>query len=180
MGRQSVRSAVVTYIQGQNIPFVGKVFTARPFLVAEDDYDTQIASWAINQSPPQGDTRSSSVMIVHLPDTQRSRVSLSGRAFVDDTNVHTVVLECIFANQSGDGETSQLDHDRLMDAISVAIRADPLLGMPGTIWSAGEFQSGVHTTQHEPFWSQDGLTEFIIALVRFETWEWLAGAAGTV
>lgn len=180
MGRASVRSAIQTYLVNQNLPFVGKIFLARPFLVAEDDYDQQMANWAVSQVTPAGDTRSSCVLVIHIPDTQRSRVSLSGRAYVDDTNVHNVVLECLFANQSGDGETTQTDHDTLMDAISLAIRADPLLGMPGTIWSAGEFQQGVHTTQHEPFWSPDGLTEFIIALVRFDTWEWLAGTAGTV
>jgi hypothetical protein len=177
--RAVVRAAVASYLGAQSIPFLGTIHTARPFLIPEDDYDSQISNWALQLNPPVGDNRSGCVMIIHIPDSQRSRVSLSGRAFIEDTDVHTVVLEMLFANQSGDGEIAQGEHDILMDATVMAIRADPLLGMPGTIWSAGEFQQGVHVTQHEPFWSQDGLTEFIVALIRFDTWEWLSGPAGT-
>jgi hypothetical protein len=173
MGRVAIRAAAQAYLTAANIPFVGTVYRARPTLVDESNYENTMLNQATNPN------QSSAVLVINLPEDQRERRSFSGRAFVDDSNIHDIVVEVFFASRTGDALAAQDDADTLLDALAIAVRADPTLGNPNIVWSAGEYQKGVHTSVHAAFVGPDGLTNFIIATVRFDAWEWLAGPAGT-
>lgn len=175
MGRASVRSAAVAYLQGANIPYVGTVYAGRPLVVDETDYDLNMSTGLFqNVVSPEG---SSAVILVDIPESRRERRTMTGRTFEDDTQIHTVVLEVFMANVAGKGIAAQADNDATIDAIVDAIRADPLLGQPSVVWSAGEFTTGITVEQREPITSADGTVIFIPAVIRFETWEWLSSNA---
>jgi hypothetical protein len=179
MGRLAVRQALETFLKNGNVPFVGTVFRARPIIVSEEDYDAQMVNTYLLQNPGLDDEGSSAVVVINLPDSHRERKTLSGRANVDDTDVHDVVLELFFWSRSGDGIRAQDDHDAMCDSLVTLLRGDATLGKPSVVWSAGEFQPGVHIQQHESWTPNDGTGIIIVASCRFQTWEWLAGPAGT-
>lgn len=176
MGRAVVRTAVTDYLTAAALPFVGTVYRARPFIIDEEDYEVSIAA-GTEQLVTSVDG-SAAVIIVHIPDSGRERVTMTGRAFVDDKEIHDVTLEVLFSNTAGDAVVAQDDHDTLMDAITVALRADPLLGSPQVIWSSGEFRP-IKVDQHEPYTTSESTTVFIPTTIAFQVWEWIAGPAGT-
>lgn len=175
MGRAAIRTALTTYMTAAKIPFVGTVYRARPFIVNDEDYEVSMAAGTEQLvGTPEG---SGAVLIVHLPNSGRERMTITGRAFVDDKQIHDVTLEILFANNGGDAVVAQDDHDTITDAITVALRADPLLGAPGVVWSSGEFRP-IKVEQHEPYCTSESTTVFIPATVSFQVWEWIAGPAG--
>lgn len=167
MGRAAVRSAIQTYLQGAAVPYLGSVYPARPLVLPEDAYTETMTGQAIAQST----SGSSCVAVVNIPSDRRVRRADVGRGPVADTNVHDVALELYFASSS-DGVPAQQDYDTVVDALVVAIRANPT---PGQIWSVGEFAAGVAHEQSSPYQSEDGLTVLISGLLRFEAWEFLVG-----
>jgi len=172
MGRQAIFDAATSYFENADIPMVGTVFPGRPIVVDEEDYDLQMSQGLFEDvSSIDG---SSAVLIVNIPTGHRQRQTITGRAFEDDSYIHNMVLELFFANVSGDGVAAQRDHNAVCDAIVAAIRADPLLGQPPVVWSAGEFKP-VDVEQREPFTNSDGLVIFIPAVIRFDVYEWLTG-----
>lgn len=175
MGRAFVRGVVTQYLQQARIPYVGTVYPARTY-INESDYDAVMNGLVAQEvTSPNG---SAVVLVVNLPDSERERMTLTGRAFVNDTDKHDVVLEMFFANTSGDPLVAQDDHDTVTDAIVRAIRADGTFG--GQLFSAGEFAPWIRVEQSEPVTGEDGMTVFINGLVLFQAWEWVAGAAGSV
>lgn len=175
MGRAIVRAAVSNYFTNAGIPFVGMVYSARPIVINENDYERTMSAGTIEFI--ESGNGSGAVMVVNIPDDKRVRKTLTGRGAVDDTNVHTIVLEIFFGSTGGEGISAQSDHDQLIDAVVTAIRSDPLLGTGGKpIWSAGEFDFGVVVEQAEPYTGSDGTTVFIPSTIRFQAWEWIAGS----
>ena len=175
MGRAAVRTAVTYYFAAAGIPYVGTVYPARTY-ISETDYEIHMNGLvAQNVVSAKG---SSAVLVVNLPDSERERRTLTGRSFVNDTDVHAVALEVFFANSDGDPLAAQADHDTVMDAIVKAIRADGTFG--GALWSAGEFEPWIRVEQNEPFTDDSGMIVLIPSVIRFSAWEWLAGAAGSV
>lgn len=172
--RATVRAAIAAYLQAATLPSVGTVFTARPEVIDESDYENSIAG-AVSQFVGSAGG-SSAVLIVNIPDGKRTRKAMTGRTSVSDVYVHQVVLEVILANTTGDAGAAQDDHDTLVDALVVALRSDPLLGSPSIVWSAGEFSAGIQAQQSMPFTGADGLTVFIVGVVRLEVWEQLEGS----
>lgn len=168
MGRAAVRSAIQSYLQGAQIPYLGSVYPARPAILPEDAYTATMSGQAIAQSA----NGSSCVAVVNIVSDRRVRRAAVGRGSVDDTNVHDVVVELFFASSSGEGITAQQDYDTVVDALIVAIRDN---ATPGGLWSVGEFTAGVVHEQSEPFQSDDGMTVSIAGLLRFEAWEWVVG-----
>jgi hypothetical protein len=175
MGRAAVRQVLTQYLTDAKIPFVGKVYSARPFIVDEDDYEVSIAAGTTELVG--NTTGTGAVLICHLPDSNRERVTMTGRKFVDDKTIHDVVLELLFANNGGDAVVAQDDHDTICDAITVALRADPLLGNPQVVWSSGEFRP-IKVEQHEPYCTSESTTVFIPTTLTFQVWEWIAGPSG--
>ena len=173
MGRATVRTAVTTYFQNANLPMVGTVFSSRPAIVSEDDYETSLANAALAYVGSA--SGSSAVIMVNLTESKRTRHSLTGRGAVADFTIHDIELEVILANTASDAIAAQQDHDTLVDAITSTLRADPLLGAPQQIWSAGEFSAGVTVRQSSPFTGSDGQTVFVLAIVAFQAWEDIEG-----
>ena len=179
-----MRAAVTNYItagvESGQIPFIGTVFPSHPIIVTEDDYEMKMANGLLQYvTSSQG---SNGVLIVVIPESGRTRQSLTGYAAVDDSIVHQVELEIYFANPQGDAIAVQADHDTLCDALTIAIRADPTLGTagnPGAIFGAGTInKTPVSVHQGPPFTGEDGMTVFIPSVVRFEAWEWVSGGVG--
>jgi hypothetical protein len=172
MTRTAVRATVQAYIQGANLPFVGTVYPSRAY-IQEQDYE-QNANLYYTESI----NGSGCVVVVNLPDDDRQQKGWVGRGNVDDTNVHPVVLELFFASTLGDPVVAQQDYDTIVDALFILIRANPLLGDPQVIWSAGEF-GGVKHVQSEPYTDPEGTTVHINGVVRLQVYEWIKGPAGT-
>lgn len=176
MGRAAVRAAVASAIQNAGITYVGTVFPARPTIVQEADYVQTLQGQAVQESV----NGSACVIVVNIPSNKRMRRTLAGRGWVDDTNINQVILELFFASTAGDAVNAQEDYDTVVDALFAEIRGNPTMSAPDAVWSAGEYTAGVVHDQALPESSDDGLTVFIIGTVRFEAWEWLSGAAGSV
>ncbi len=172
-GRAAVRAAVTSYFTNYAnppIPYLGTVYPARSY-VYEEAYTENMNGQAVAASAGG----SAAVAVVNLPQSDRERRAEVGRAAVNDLNVHKVSLEVFFACTGGDPVVAQQDHDTMMDAITVAIRADGTLG--AQVWSAAEYQGGVQVMQGMPYTDDEGMVVFIPAVVRFEVWEWIAGQA---
>lgn len=172
MGRVAVRNAIQAQIQGLGIPYLGSVYAARPVILEEQAYVQTMSGLAV----PSSANGSSCVVVVNMPNDHRERIADTGRGTVQDTDIHKVVLELFFASVGGDGVSAQLDYDSIIDALIIAIRANPTPGGASVVWSAGEFASGVDHEQGQPLSSADGLTIFIVGTIRYDAYEWLAGS----
>lgn len=150
------------------MPFLGTVYPARPTILDEDAYVQTLSGLAIEESA----NGSACVAVVNIPRDKRMRRADTGRGAVQDSNIHEIALELFFASSCGDAVLAQTDYDQVVDALIIAIRENPV---PGTVWSAGEFQAGVVHDQDSPYTNADGLTILISGVVRFEAWEWIAG-----
>lgn len=168
MGRLATRQSVQTYLAGAQLPYVGTVYEARPTILDEDAYLETMTGEAVAASA----NGSACVIVVNLPSDKRVRRADTGRGSVQDSVVHDVALELFFASPAGDAVAAQTDYDQVVDALIIAIRANPV---PGTVWSAGEFEPGISHAQDSPYTDADGLTILISGVVRFEAWEWEAG-----
>jgi len=174
MGRVAVRQVVAAYLENLNLLHVGTVFPARPLIVTEEDYDLTMAGFITTSS-----NGSSAVLVVNIPDSKRTVEALTGRAGLEDKDIHSVVLELFLANTAGDAMGAQADHDAIVDAINAGVRGDPTLGAPSVVFSAGEFDAGIQVTQREPFTTLDGTTIVMPALIEFDVWEWIEGTPGS-
>lgn len=173
MSRLDIREAIKAYIEEADLDLVGKVYSARPEIVTEQDYETNRLAEAV-ESP----TGSSAVLVVNLPSDKRRRRADTGRGAVNDSRVYETVLEIFFASTLGaDGSAvkAQEDYDEIVDGIVNLIRANATLNAPTVVWSAGEYEAGVEHKQGQPFSDADGMTVFIVGMVKWETWEWIAG-----
>ena len=166
-----MRAAVTSYFTAANIPYVGTIYSARPTVVNEQDYE-QTLMGQIVASTPNG---SRAVLVVNIPNDDRQRRADTGRGAVNDSRIHDVVMEIFFACVAGDATQAQTDYDGIVDAMVTLIRHDPTMG--GGSWSAGEYTTGISHRQSMPYTDEDGLIVFIPGIVRFEAWEWIAGAA---
>jgi hypothetical protein len=171
MGRLSVRTAITEAFENANLQYVGKVHSARPEVIQEEDYERNRLGEAV-----ESEAGSSAVLVVNLPSDDRKRRALTGRGAVNDTNVHHVLVEVFFASSGGEAVKAQEDYDTVIDAIVDFIRANPNMGNPSVVWSAGEYDAGVTHQQAAPYTDADGLTVFISGAVSFEAFEWIAGA----
>lgn len=175
MGRLEVRQTVTNYFtnaaepNGGNIPYVGTVYAARPLIVEETAYEETMNGLLVASSPSGG----GAVLVVNIPEDTRARKALTGRGAVNDLWDHHIALEVWYANVGGEGITSQTDYDSIIDQIIYNIRADPTLGDPAVVWSAGEYEPNITHGQSLPKTSDDGLTIFINGVVRFDAQEWL-------
>ncbi len=180
MGRAEVRAGVVTTLENAvtagTLPYVGSVFPARPVIVPEDAYVQTMQGQAIQESA----NGSACLIVVNILSDTRNRYANVGRAYVADWAKHRVELELFFASTAGEGIAAQEDYDAIYDALEKIIRANPTMSAPSYVWSAGEYRYGVQHQQSTPYTSEDGLTVFINAVVRFEAWEDAIGLAGTV
>lgn len=171
MGRAQVRTAVQTYLQQAALPYLGTVYPARPTILQEQDYVQTMQGQATQESA----NGSACVMVVNITRDDRTREMSQGRGAVVDINKHLVVLELFFASSLGTAVKAQEDYDTLADSLIDAIRAQPIPGGSGVVWSAGEFRYGVRHTQSVPYSTPTGLTVHITGVVRFEAWEWVQG-----
>jgi len=179
MGRLEVRAAVTAYFQNAAnpnnstipgyIPYVGTVYPARPLIVEETAYEETMNGLLVAASPTGG----GAVLVVNIPTDARARKALTGRGAVNDLWDHHIALEVWYSNVGGEGITAQQDYDSIIDQIIYDIRADPTLGAPLVIWSAGEYEPNITHEQSLPKTSGDGLTIFINGVVRFDAQEWL-------
>lgn len=172
MGRVAVRNAIQASIEAAAIPYVGTVYAGRPTLLQEEDYEQTLLGEAIQLSA----NGSSAVLVVNLPGPdKRMQRALVGRGNVNDTDIHPTALEVFFASACGDAVAAQLDYDSIIDALFILVRNNPTLSAPNAVWSAGEFTAGITHSQGAPFSDADGLYVLINGVVRWETWEWVAG-----
>lgn len=176
MGRAQVRTAVQSAIQAAALPYVGTVYPARPLIADENAYTQTMNGMATAESP----NGSACIVVVNIPDDDRTRYADVGRASVADWWKHRVALELWFACTGGSGVAAQEDYDTVADALVVFIRGNPTMTAPATVWSAGEYTYGVKHAQSAAYTNADGTTVFINGLVRFEAWEQAVGAAGAV
>ncbi len=175
MGQASVRAAITQTIEAAALPLVGAVYPSRAY-IGEEDYELNASQQYVTNS-----NGSSCVIVVTLPGPdKRMRRTLTGRGGVDDTNIHPVALEVFFASTNGDPIAAQADYDTIIDSLVILVRGNPTMSAPASVWSAGEYEAGVVHEQTDPFTRDDGMTVFIVGVVRFEAWEWVAGTAGAV
>ncbi len=179
MGRVSVREAVAQALADAQIPNVGVVFPARPEIVQEEDYEVPNPLYTANRfaEAAASENGSSAVLVVNLVSDKRQRRTLAGRGG-NDTRIHQTVLEVWFACTSGEAIPAQVDYDGIIDSIVALIRDNPTLSAPQTVWQAGEFEAGVEHQQAMPYTDSDGMTILISGVLRFETYEWIAGPQG--
>jgi len=116
------------------------------------------------------DAGSCCMIVVNMPRDKRRRIAVQGRGSVDDMNKHSIVLELFFACTSGKGLSAQDDYDSIVDALFIAIRANPTPGGSAVVWSAGEFDAGVAHDQSQPYTDDDGLTILINGGIKYEAW----------
>lgn len=171
MGRTAIRYAIAAQMEGLGVPYLGTVFPARPVIMQEEAYTETMSGMAVEQS----EAGSGCVLVVNIPNDHRSRTTLTGRGHVDDFNIHKIVLELFFACTSGEGVAAQDDYDSIVDALIIAIRANPTPGGSSVVWSAGEFRAGVDHAQSAAFTRDDGLTVFILGTIKYDAWEDIAG-----
>lgn len=174
MTRAAVRSAAQSFFEGLNLPFVGTVFPARSYVHGED-YEQNAAFQYVGSVNGSG-----AVLVVNIPSEKRQRRAMTGRGGVNDSCIYRMAIEVYFASTAGQPVDAQTDYDQIIDEMELQIRANPNLGNPIAVWSAGEFNYGVEHEQSEPWTEEDGTTIFITGVVRFEAWEWDAGPAGSV
>ncbi len=172
MGRGSVRTAVAEYFKNADLRYVGKVYSARPEIINEQDYETNRLAEAVPSTHG-----SSAVLVVNIASDERRRRADTGRGAVNDTYVHDVTMEVFFASVGGAAVPAQEDYDTVIDGIVKLIRANATMNSAGAIWSAGEYDAGIKHQQGAPFTDADGLTVFISGAVRFEAFEWISGPA---
>ena len=170
MGRLQVREATYEYFAEANLPHVGVVHEALPEIVQEQDYETNRLGEAVATADG-----SSAVLVIHIPTDRRQRRADTGRGAVNDSRIHNIVMEVFFASTGGDAIAAQKDYDAIIDEIFTLIRANATFNAPNVVWSAGEYESGIHHEQTQPFNDAEGLATFITGAVRFEAWEWIAG-----
>lgn len=170
MSRTDMRAAVTACFENANLQFVGKIYSARPEIMNEQDYEQNRLAEAVSS-----ENGSSAVLVVNFPSDDRKRRADTGRGAVNDSRIYKVVMEVFFASTGGDAVAGQADYDVVIDQMVDLVRADATLGAPGTVWSAGEYEAGVSHQQGEPFTDADGLTVFISGAVSFDAWEWIAG-----
>ena len=173
MGQGSTRIAIADALTAAQFPLVGTVYRGRTY-INETDYEANEAGYLTESAEGGG-----CVVVVNLPGPDRRyRIALTGRASVDDMNIHTVVLELFFANTSGDPLVAQDEYDSVVDAIVPFIRNNPTMSAPEAVWSAGEFKAGVVHSQSSPYTGDDGTTVFITGSIKFESWEQIVGPNG--
>ena len=170
MGRVDVRAATAEYFSRAALENVGTVYSARPEIIDEADYETNRFAEAVASA-----NGSSAVLVVNIPSDKRQRRADSGRGAVNDSQIFKIVMEVFFANVGGDAVTAQSDYDGIIDSMTTLIRANATLNAPAAIWSAGEYEQGISHEQGEPFNDADGLAVFISGAVRFDAWEWISG-----
>jgi hypothetical protein len=171
MGRGTVRTAIAEYFSNADLQFVGKVYSARPEIVNEQDYETN----RLKEAAPSVHG-SSAVLVVNIASDDRRRRADTGRGAVNDTYTHNVGMEVFFASTSGAAVPAQEDYDTIIDGMIKLIRANATMGS-AAIWSAGEYEHGIQHQQGAPFTDADGLTVFISGIVKFEAIEWISGPA---
>ena len=169
MSRVTARQGIAAYLTNASVPNVGTVYPARPTILQEDAYVQKMTGEAISQT----ENGSSAVLVVNMVRSQRQRRALTGRDATNDTLIHSVDLEVFFASYAGKGVEGQYDYDGITDAITDLVRADPTFG--GSLWSAGEYTSGVDHRQGEPFLAPGGAAVMIVGAISFEAWEWVNG-----
>lgn len=170
MSRSDIRTAVTDYFLEADMQFVGKVYSARPEIVNEQDYETNRLAEAVPSV-----NGSSAVLVTNIPSDNRQRRADTGRGAVNDSHIYKVVMEVFFASTGGVAVEAQADYDVVVDQMVKLIRANATLNAPATVWSAGEYETGIQHQQGEPFTDADGLTVFISGAVSFDAWEWIAG-----
>lgn len=170
MTRLEVRQAIQSFLEEARIPHVGVVYPARPEVLSEQDYEANRFGEAVETAGG-----SSAVLVVDITTDLRQRRADTGRTAVNDSVIHNAVIEVFFASSSGEGVRAQEDYDTVVQGIMDTIRSDATLRAPGTIWSAGEYETGVQHEQAAPFTDAEGLNILIFGAVRFEAWEWVAG-----
>lgn len=169
-----MRSAVQSFFQGLDIPYVGTVFAERAYVHGEDYELTAANQYSVSVDG------SGAVLVVNIPHEKRQRRAMTGRGGVNDSCIYDIALEIYLANSAGAPSEAQTNYDSIIDQIILQVRGNPLLGNSIAVWSAGEFDYGVDHTQSEPWTEEDGTTIFITGVVRFQAWEWDAGPAGSV
>lgn len=170
MSRVAMRSAVAAYLENAELTYVGKVFAARPEILSEDAYETNMFAEAAPSA-----NGSSAVLVVNIPSDHRQRRADTGRGAVNDQWTFNVALEVFFASTAGEAVKAQEDYDVVIDGIVTLIRADANLGDPSVVWSAGEYDVGIQHFQGEPYTDADGLTVFISGEVTIQAMAWIAG-----
>jgi len=170
MGRLEVREAVAAYFAEAALPFVGKVFPARPTIMEEQAYQENMFSETVSST-----NGSSATLVVNIPSDNRKRIADTGRGAVNDMWIHKVHMEVFFASVGGEGVAAQNDYDSVIDEMVALIRANAVLNAPATIWSAGEYDAGIQHEHAAPFTDADGLTIFILGVVNFDAYEQVVG-----
>lgn len=165
-----MREAITAFLQEANIEYVGIVYPARPEIAPEQAYEENRLAEAV-----MSEGGSSSILVVNLPSDNRQRKADTGRGAVNDQITYKALIEVFFANVKGEAIQAQTDYDQTVDAIVTAIRENATLGAPGTVWSAGEYETGVEHAQGEPITDADGMTVFINGAIRFDAMSWVAG-----
>lgn len=169
MSRVNAREAITAYFTNAGLPNVGTVYAARPLLIEETAYTETLLGQAVAETV----NGSSMVLVVNMPTDSRLRRADTGRGAVNDTEIHKAALELFFASDGGDAVAAQYDYDTTVDLLIALIRKDATFG--GRLWSVGEYTAGVDHQQGMPYTDADGLTIFIVGLLHFEAWEWVAG-----
>jgi hypothetical protein len=171
MSRVSARQGITNYFTGAAVQFVGSIYSGRPVIMPAKAYTETLLGQAVAATS----AGSSAVLVVNLPRTRRRRRADTGRGQVQDTEIHEVAVEIFFAALGkNNGLQAQADFDTIADSLLTLVREDATFG--GTLWSAGEYDAGIDLAQGEPYTSPDGLRIFIVATLRFEAWDWIAGS----
>lgn len=144
MSVETVRDAVVAFLDSPPIAGVGTVFRGEPIRVVGGDYDpaTTIAAGA------------TAVLFVHFNDRTESRLTMPVETGSKETVYHAVLgMSYVFvasASTTLDGWT--VPFDQTIDAVVTRLRSDPTFGTGpgGAIYQAGEDKNDIAIHWSEP------------------------------
>lgn len=144
MGSADIRAAVSSYFEGAAIPGLNKVYGAPPYWADGGD-------WTLGLS--QG---SAAVGAVHIVEESESRITVpirTGQKMVE----YKLGLMLFYQWTVPSGALAKVGADEWSDPLDVIIdgckallRADPNLGVPATVWQAGQDPNDIRILRDIP------------------------------
>lgn len=132
MSRATVRSAIVSYLEGANIEFLS---TVKPFPAK---FTPEMEFYSEDPGAPKG-VDSGAIVYVYFSSEREARIALGGAHSGKKEVTYEVMLDCFLRSTKKKSEDAGSDNETFLDSLVAAIRADRNAGTTdGTIFQWGE------------------------------------------
>jgi hypothetical protein len=165
VSRANVRHATANYLRAVALPSVGTIYASPPKISKGGD---------AYEGLPAG-VASGSVLYVEVLDSHELREGLGGAGGGKKMVTHMLRVHVLFRSKARDSQDAMDDHDVLIEALLVALRADRTLGTatgPTPILQAGEGTAGIKVQSGMPKTSGTGET-LLWSIVDLEALEFI-------